>query len=335
MGKSRYLRTDGRTGVDSVSIREKSISEPGYGEVRVKVLASGIGFADVMSLFGGYPLAPRPPFTPGYELVGRVEKLGPSVRGLEEGQIVVALNPAFGCQADHVCVAAELCVAVAESTDPTEAVSLVLNYLTARCILDKKARLKNNEKVLIHSAAGGVGTALLQLGRKLGLKMYGTASRKKHAIVKDLGGIPIDYQSEDFAEVIQKLEPEGLDAAFDPIGGANLRKSYSVVKRGGRVVSYGFSGEKFGGLGQMATGVLLVSFLNGWPDGKRVHLCATPSEVRKNNHWYRTTLSELVDMLEQGKVAPIVGARVPFSEASTAYRLVVEGGASGKVVLVH
>lgn len=335
MGKSRYLWTNGRTGVDSVSIGERSICEPGHGEVRVKVLTSGIGFADVMSLFGGYPLAPRPPFTPGYELVGRVEKLGPGVRGLGEGEVIVALNPGFGCQADHVCIAADLCVPIGESTDPAEAVSLVLNYLTAHCILHKKARLQNNEKVLIHSAAGGVGTALLQLGRVLGLTMYGTASRAKHEMVRDLGGMPIDYRSEDFVEVVKDQEPGGLDAAFDPIGGANLRKSYSVVKRGGRVVSYGFAGDKFGGMGQMVKGVLLVGFLNAWPDGKRVHLCATPAEVRKDNHWYRATLSWLVDMLECGTVAPIVGARVPFSEAAKAYRLLVEGSVSGKVVLVH
>lgn len=335
MGASRYLRTDGRTGIDSVSISERRVSEPGFGEVRVKVLASGIGFADVMSLFGGYPLAPRPPFTPGYELAGRVEKLGPRVRGLEEGQCIVALNPGFGCQADHVCVAADLCVAVAESTDPTEAVSLVLNYLTAHCILHKKACLQKNEKVLVHSAAGGVGTALLQLGSKSSLKMYGTASREKHGIVQDLGGIPIDYRSDNFVEVIQKREPAGLDAAFDPIGGVHLRKSYSVVKRGGRVVSYGFAGDRFGGIGEMLKGVLLVSILNAWPDGKRVTLCATPTEVRKDNQWYRSTLTELVGMLESGTVVPIVGARVPFSEASKAYRLLVEGRTNGKVVLVH
>ncbi|PAV24462.1 oxidoreductase [Tamilnaduibacter salinus] len=289
-----------------------------------------------MSLFGGYPLAPKPPFTPGYELVGRVEKLGPSVRGLKEDQVVVALNPAFGCQADHVCVAADLCVSIGESTDPTEAVSLVLNYLTAHCILHKKARLQKYEKVLIHSAAGGVGTALLQLGTELGLTMYGTASREKHGIVQDLGGIPIDYRSEDFAKVIQKNEPEGLDAAFDPIGGANLRKSYNVLRRGGRVVSYGFAGDKFGGMGQMAKGVLLVSLLNAWPDGKRVHLCATPSEVRKDNHWYRTTLSELVDRLENGKVAPIVGCdefRFPRHQQHTVYLWKVVP--VERVVLVH
>lgn len=335
MGTSRYLLTDGRSGVGSVSISERDISEPRPGEVRVKVLASGIGFADVMSLFGGYPLAPKPPFTPGYELAGRVEKLGTGVSDLAEGQVVVALNPGFGCQADHVCIAANLCVPIDERNDPAEAVSLVLNYLTAHCILHKKAHVKKNEKVLIHSAAGGVGTALLQLGEGLGLTMYGTASKAKHEIVRNLGGIPIDYRSEDFVEVINEQEPVGLDAAFDPIGGTNLRKSYSVVKRGGRVVSYGFAGDRFGGTGQMVKGVLLVGLLNAWPNKKRVDLCATPTEVRKDNQWYRATLSALVYMLECGTVTPIVGARVPFSEASKAYRLLVEGDLCGKVVLIH
>src|SRR5690606_5707599 len=189
--------------------------------------------------------------------------------------------------------------------------------------------------VLIHAAAGGVGTALLQLGRMLDLKMYGTASASKHEVVRNLGGIPIDYKRQDFVDLIQQKEPAGIDAAFDPIGGANLRGSYRVVGRGGRVISYGFAGGNCGGIRPMALGILQIGLLNAWPDGKRVRLCATPAEVRKNIVWYRETLSALVALLSHGELRPLVGMRVPFLEAARAYRLMEEGTVCGKVVLLH
>jgi NADPH:quinone reductase-like Zn-dependent oxidoreductase len=111
--------------------------------------------------------------------------------------------------------------------------------------------------------------------------MYGTASVRKHDIVREFGGIPIDYRNQDFLEFIRKEIPDGVDAAFDPIGGANLRRSYQAVRKSGRVISYGFAGDKFGGRGRMIFGVLQMSLLNIWPDGKRIRLCATPGEVKK------------------------------------------------------
>ncbi|MDN3519403.1 zinc-binding dehydrogenase [Aquisalimonas lutea] len=335
MGGARRVLIDGRGGISSIKVVEAETRAPEPDEVRIRTLASGIGFADVMAAHGGYPLAPRGTFTPGYDLAGRVEACGADVADLEEGRLVVALNPQFGCQADAVCMKAELVVPVNEDADPAQAVALVLNYLTAHCLVHRKADLTGGETVLVHAAAGGVGTALLQLGRRLNLTMYGTASRAKHDVVRELGGIPIDYRSEDFVEVIRREHPHGIDAAFDPFGGENLRRSYDVVGRGGRVVSYGFAGDSFGGRAEMIKGLLRMAWLNAWPDGKRVSLCATPDEVRKNNAWYRETLSGLVRMLEAGEVQPVIGARVPLAEAAEGYRRVAEGSVTGKVVLIH
>jgi NADPH:quinone reductase-like Zn-dependent oxidoreductase len=213
-------------------------------------------------------------------------------------------------------------------------VSLILNYLTAHCMLHRKAMIREGETVLIHGAAGGVGTALLQLGGLLKLKMYGTASAGKHATVRQFGGIPIDYRNEDFVKIILAETSGGADAAFDPFGGSNLRRSYRAVRRGGRVVSYGFAGENFGGLLPMIAGVLQIGLLNIWPGGKRVRLCATPGEVQKDNAWYRATLSELLEMLSAGKIHPVIGARIPLIEARRAHELVEKGGVVGKVVLI-
>jgi len=313
---------------------EEAIPEPKPGAVRVRVLAAGVGFADVMAQHGGYPLAPKLPFTPGYDFSGIVDQLGDGVSGIMEGQHVAALNPEFGCYAEYICVRPELLVPVPEALDPAEVVSLILNYLTAHCILHKKGHLREKETVLIHAAGGGVGTALLQLGKLLKLHMYGTASVHKHDIVREYGGIPIDYRNLDFLEFIRKKNPGGIDAAFDPFGGANLRRSYRAVRRNGRVISYGFAGDSFGGLGRMISGVLQMYLLKIWPDGKRVRLCATPAEVKKDNSWYRKTLTELIAMLSARQIQPVIGARVPLAEVQRAHRLLEEGSVSGKVVLL-
>lgn len=247
---------------------------------------------------------------------------------------MAALNPEFGCYSEYVCVPPELLLPVPEKLDPAEVVSLILNYLTAHCILHKKGQLKNGETVLIHAAAGGVGTALLQLGGLLELQMYGTASATKHSTVREYGGIPIDYKNQDFLEYIRNEVPGGVDAAFDPIGGPNLRRSYKAVRKGGRVISYGFAGDSFGGMKQMAFGVLQMAALNCWPDGKRVTLCATPGEVKKDNAWYRETLAELISMLAARQINPVIGARVPLLEVKRAHQMLEQGKVAGKVVLV-
>lgn len=330
--KRIVVETNGST--DVLKTVEEVLPEPKTGEARVRVLAAGVGFADVMAQHGGYPLAPKLPFTPGYDFVGIVDQLGENTTGIMEGQYVAALNPEFGCYAEYVCVRTELLVPVPDDLDPAEVVSLILNYLTAHCILHRKGNLHEKETVLIHGAGGGVGTALLQVGKLLNLQMYGTASVHKHDIVREFGGIPIDYKSQNFLEFIRKNVPAGVDAAFDPIGGANLRRSYQAVKKGGRVISYGFAGDSFGGLGLMVVGVLQMSLLNIWPDGKRVKLCATPGEVKKDNTWYRETLTELLAMLSVREIQPIIGARVPLVEVQRAHQLIEESHVSGKVVLL-
>lgn len=198
---------------------EEPVPEPKPGQVRVRVLAAGVGYSDVMAQRGGYPLAPRMPFTPGYDFAGIVDQLGQGTTGVIKGQYVAALNPEFGSYAEYVCVRPEILVPVPEKLEPAEVASLVLNYLTAHCMLYRTAKLLEGQTALVHAAAGGVGTALLQLGRLLNLKMYGTASSGKHATVREFGGIPIDYRKEDFLAKILSEIPSGVDAAFDPFGG--------------------------------------------------------------------------------------------------------------------
>ena len=177
-------------GPDALHVLEEECPEPKHGEVRVRVLAAGVSLPDVMAREGVHPETPRVPFTPGWDLVGLVDRLGNGVTGVEPGQTVAAL-PIHGAYAEYVCLPQQELVPVPSGLDAAEAVCLVLNYITAYQMLHRSARVRPGMRVLIHGAAGGVGTALLQLGRVAGLEMYGTCSPRGAPAVTDLGGIPI------------------------------------------------------------------------------------------------------------------------------------------------
>src|SRR6516225_2330015 len=173
---------------------------------------------------GIHPETPRLPFTPGWDLVGVVDRLGNHVPQIEPGQIVAAL-PITGAYAEFVCLPEHELVPVLPGLDAAEAVSLVLNYVTAYQMLHRSAEVKPGQRVLIHGAAGGVGSALLQLGRLVGLEMYGTCSSRGAPAVSNLGGIPIDYKHLDFVKEIYRVTSEGVDVVFDGIGGPHMWRS--------------------------------------------------------------------------------------------------------------
>src|SRR5262245_20833884 len=195
-------------GPDALQVIEEERPEPKTGEVRVKVQAAGVSLPDVMAREGVHPETPRVPFTPGWALLGVVDRLGSGVSGLESGQIVAAL-PIHGAYAEFVCLPQRELVPVPSGLDAAEAVSLVLNYVTAYQMLHRSAKVRAGQRVLIHGATGGVGSALLQLGRLASLEMYGTCSSRGAATVSDLGAVPIDYQSQDFVKEIHRLTGDG------------------------------------------------------------------------------------------------------------------------------
>src|SRR5262252_4044325 len=172
-----------------------------------------------MAREGTHPETPPVPFTPGWDLVGEVERLGDRVSGIESGQIVAAM-PISGAYAEYVCLPQRELVPVPSGLDAAEAVSLILNYITAYQMMHRSAKVKPGQRALIHGAAGGVGSALMQLGRLAGLEMYGTCSSSGASAVSSLGGIPIDYRRQEFVEEIHRLTSKGVDVVFDGIGGA-------------------------------------------------------------------------------------------------------------------
>src|SRR5512132_4288808 len=197
-------------GPDALQVREEECPEPKDGEVRVRVLAAGVALPDVMMREGVHPETPPLPFTPAWALVGVVYRLGDGVSGIEPGQIIAAL-PISGAYAESVCLPQRELVPVPSGLDAAEAVSLVLNYSTDYQMLHRSAEVRRGQRVLFHGASGGVGTALLQLGRLAELEMYGTCSSRGAPAVSELGGVPIDYQHQDFVGEIHRLTGEGAD----------------------------------------------------------------------------------------------------------------------------
>src|SRR5262245_29652536 len=229
-------------GPDVLGVLEEECPEPRPGEVRVRVLAAGVSLPDLLAREGVHPETPKLPFTPGRDLVGVVDRLGDGVSGIEPGQMVAAL-PIHGAYAEFVCLPQRELVPVPSGLDAAEAVSLILNYITAYQMLHRSAHVRSGQRVLIHGAAGGVGSALLQLGRLAGLEMYGTCSARGASAVSDLGGIPIDYQHQDFVEELHRLPGGGVDVVFDGIGGRHIWRSREALRPGGRVVAYGLTGS--------------------------------------------------------------------------------------------
>jgi NADPH2:quinone reductase len=332
-------------GPDALQVLEEERPEPHRGEARVKVLAAGVALPDVLAREGIHPETPRLPFTPGWDLIGVVDRLGDGVSAIEPGQIVAAM-PISGAYAEFVCLPQSELVPVPAGLDPAEAVSLILNYITAYQMLHRSTKVEPGQRALIHGAAGGVGTALLQLGRLSGLEMYGTCSSPGASAVSDLGGIPIDYKNQDFVKEIRRLTREGVDVVFDGIGGNNLWRSREALRPGGRVVVYGFTSRLKGG--RLASGrsgrrhrfreaaILGLYIVRSWfmPGGKRMIAYSIQTLKRLKPAWFRQDLLVLFDLLQQQKIKPLIAQRLPLSKARCAHELLGKGGVIGKIVLV-
>jgi NADPH2:quinone reductase len=329
---------------------EDECPEPKGGEVRVRVLAAGVALPDVLAREGVHPETPPVPFTPGWDLVGVVDRLGDGVSGIgpsgiKPGQVIAAM-PISGAYAEFVCLPQRELVPVPSGLDAAEAVCLVLNYVTAYQMLHRSAKVRRGQRVLIHGAAGGVGSALLQLGRLVGLEMYGTCSSRGATAVSNLGGIPLDYQCQDFVKEVHRLTSEGVDVVFDGIGGSNLWRSREALRPGGKVVVYGFTAKLSGG--RLASGgsgsrhrfreaaILGLYIARSWflPGRKRMVPYSIQTLKRLKPAWFRKDLIALLDLLQQQKLKPLIAQRYPLAEARQAHELLGKGGVTGKIVLV-
>ena len=332
-------------GTDALQIIEEECPEPQRGEVRVKVIAAGVSLPDLMAREGIHPETPPVPYTPGWDLIGIVDQVGARVSGIESGQTVAAM-PIHGAYAQFVCLPQRELIPVPSGVDPAEAVALILNYITAYQMLHRSAKVRSGQRVLIHGATGGVGTALLQLGRLSELEMYGTCSSRGASAVSGLGAIPIDYHQKDFVQEVHRLASDGVDAVFDPIGGSHMWHSREALRPGGRVVAYGnttaLRGEGLAsgdpGVRNRLHGIPIFGLYiaGGWllPGRKRVIPYSIQWLKRLRPEVFRQDLILLLDLLRQHKIKPIIAQCFSLAEAKQAQELLGKGGVVGKIVLL-
>jgi NADPH:quinone reductase-like Zn-dependent oxidoreductase len=328
-------------GPEVLAVRETRDPVPGPGEVRVRVRACGLNFAEVMARQGLYPDAPKPPCVLGYESAGEVDALGPGVEGPAVGTAVLALTR-FGGHADVVCVPASQVLPMPDGMDFETAAAIPVTYVTAYHMLFRVANVQPGAKVLVHMAAGGVGIAVLQLCATIpGVETFGTASAGKHGILREEGCThPIDYRSTDYAQRVRELTGgAGVDVVLDPLGGKDWATGMSLLRPVGHFVAYGFAniakGERRNPLRLVSQGLRIPRFTPlGLMSSNR-----SISGVNIGHLWtevalLRSELSAVLALWQERKIRPRIDSVHRFTAAAAAHARLTERRNIGKVILV-
>ncbi len=327
-------------GPEVLEVRETPDPEPGAGEVRVRAKACGLNFAEVMARQGLYPDAPKPPMVVGYEGAGVVDKVGAGVTEHAVGDRVWFLIR-FGAHADTVVVPVAQAIKMPDAMTFEEGAAIPVNYLTAYHMLFRLARVRPGEHVLVHQAAGGVGTALLQLAKTVpDLRTYGTASASKHEHLRSLGcHHPIDYRTTDYVEEVKKLTGgRGVHAVFDALGGGDWKKGYSILRPAGILVAFGFANVNKGGRRSLWHALKQVVKIPKYSPMKLMGDNKAVAGLNLGHLWgevpmLQEELLAIRALYEQGVFKPHIGGTYPFSRAGEAFEELAQGRNTGKVVL--
>jgi len=329
MIKNKQVVLTALGGVEKYEIQILDLPDPGADEVQIKIIATGIAYADLLMRRGLYPGMPKPPFTQGYDIVGFVEKTGSGVNASWQGKRVAALIQ-WGGYAQYINLPEEKLVEVPDQADPAEALCLVLNYTTAYQMVHRVAELAPGQKILVQGAAGGVGTALLQLAQVMNVTVYGTASAFKHDVLKQYDAIPIDYKSEDFAAFIRKKEPQGIDAFFGITGGKSYLQAKKLLKRGGSGVIYSLVDAS----GMLTAIYYFTRFkFHNMTTVKKIAFYSIITWYKKHPEYLKQDLSKLFDMLVKGDIKPIIAKKISLEEVADTHKDFEENKFSGKVVI--
>lgn len=318
-------------GPECLQVVQSDFRTPAANEARIKVLSTMVSQPDVTARYGQSPFLPKTPFVPGYSVIGEIDALGEKMRqnsvyGL--GDRVAALT-VYGGYSEYIYLREKDLIPVPVGVDPGEAIPLVLNYLVAYQVLNRWARVKQGDTVLVIGASGGVGTALLDLGRLAGLKMYGVASKSKHSVIEAYGATPIDYRSQDVFDVMGRMETGGLDAILDGTGGESLLRGMDALRRGGAYIGYG-NPMSFAAMLRLF-GRLILS--NVRLEGKRAAWYSTGTSLF-NRKPFMDDWAALFKLLAEGKIKPLIMQRFPILDAARANALLESGQVRGNVVLL-
>lgn len=314
-------------------IEEPQLPEPNPGEVRVRVQAISAAYTDTMIRKGVYPdVKEKPPFSPGYDMVGVVDKLGNGVSNFKIGDRVCDLT-VIGSYSEYLCMSEERLVSVPESIEAGEAVSLILTYVTAYQMLHRIGKVQAGQSILVHGAGGAVGSALQELARLENLNIYGTASAEKHKSLQQVGATLIDYRHESFIEKINQVEPGGIDMVFDGLGWQSFKRSLKVIKSGGLLIAYGFSDAVRKGKIAVMLDFIRFKLMSILPGSRRKTFYSITALRNQHPDWFADDLTKLFALLSSSRIKPLIWRRMPLSEARHAHELIEQSKPIGKIIL--
>jgi NADPH:quinone reductase-like Zn-dependent oxidoreductase len=316
------------------------------GEVLIRVKAIGINFADLLQRMGLYPGTPKPPFVPGLEIAGVVEKAveNPGRRAggesLKPGDAVMAM-PHFGAYAEWVAAPTAAVYRIPAGMAFDAAAAFPVNYLTAYHSMFTMGNLQPGDRMLVHGAAGGVGIAAVQLARAKGIATFGTAGSLKQEFLRKIGvDHPIDYEKSDFVKVVRQFAPDGIEMVMDPIGGKSLAQGQKCLGPTGRLVVYGLSGAAgASGRRNIFRGAKTLMQTPRFHPLKLMQQNLTVIGVSLGGVGTRGTLlrRELEDLCKlygEGKVKPVIARTFPLDQAAAAHQFIHDRKNIGKVILV-
>jgi len=312
-----------------LAVVEAELPEPAAGEVQLVVEYTITSGSDVNMRRGTYPLQKKPPLTPGYSVVGTVVTKGKGCSRFGVGDRVACLSKYEG-QSERINLPEKYLVRVPEGVDGGEAVSIVLDWVTAYEMLVRAAKVKAGHNIFVHGLSGGVGGALLRLGKLMGAEVYGTASAKKHEELRALGAVPLDYASKDWIGTMQGLG--GVDAVFDALGFESFDESYSILKKGGILVAYGTNLRGWDGTPArsiLPTVLKLFARNLAFWTGKRTTFFGV---LRSSKH-FAPDLETLFAWLKEGRISVPIKARFTLNEIQDAHRAYAASAGMGSIVI--
>jgi synaptic vesicle membrane protein VAT-1 len=327
-----------RGGPEVLEPRDEPDPSPAEGELRVRVAFAGVNFAEVMARLGLYPDAPPMPFVPGYEVSGTVDAMGAGVSGDWIGRRVTAVTR-FGGYADVVCLPTALVLPIPDGVPDDAAAALPVNYLTAHQMLHRVAAVREGETVLVHGAAGGVGTAAVELCRVIGARVIGTASASKHDALREMGVDPVDSRDGGWPEAVRGLTGgRGVDVALDPVGGSSFRRSYELLAPGGRLVCFGVSAMAPGERRSLPTAVRTLLRMPRFGPVGLMNENRAVAGVNLGRLWGETGMlrpqfESVLRLAAEGRIMPVLDRVFPLGEAAAAHRRLQARENVGKILL--
>jgi len=330
--RNRVVQVRHFGGPDGLQVVDVPMPKAGPGEVRVRVLASGLEYTDTLIRRHLYPqtAARRPPFVMGYDLVGEIDQLGDGVSGFQIGDRVADMT-VVGSNAAYCTLKARDLTRVPTGVDAAAAAALILSWTTAYQLLHRAALVRRGKRVLVHGAAGAVGQALIVLGRMAGLELWGAARGRHAPLIRALGATPIDYEGEDFTRVL----PGGFDVVFDGIGEGGYGRSFTALKSGGLLCAYGYSAG-VQAQRRMLTMLMWIARLYLWrwlPGGKRAQFYSINIILPRYPGWFQEDLEQLFSLLATRSIQPRIAQRISFDGVLEAHCRLEKGGLEGKLIL--